>query len=139
MYHTRYQPFYTAYYTQIPYLDSEIRGVEAMRQGEGYLRHQRVGRTVQGLAATAHKANVLDHQLARSRRDDVVQDGQLAHNLALSTRAAQLRGVAHWNDFTARRNQERAQDHNIVNHLSSRLQDNRARSLERLHQVRRWI
>ena len=77
MYHARYQPYYTAYYTQIPYLDSEIRGVENMRLGEAQLRYRRVARTAEGLANTAHKANILDNKLARSRRDDVVQDKML--------------------------------------------------------------
>ena len=70
----RYQPYYTAYYTQIPYLDSEIRGVENMRLGEAQLRHHRVARTAEGLANTARKANVLDNELARSRRDDAAQN-----------------------------------------------------------------
>jgi hypothetical protein len=139
MYQSRYQPFYTAYYTQIPYLDSEIHSIENMRLHESGLRHNRFARTVQRLAATAQKADLLDHELVRSRRDDWAQNAQLHHGLAHGTWAAQARGAAHWNDFTARRNWERAKDNNIVNHLSTRFADNRARSLERLNEVRRWL
>ena len=60
MYQARYQPFYTPYYTQIPYLDSEIRAIDNMHIGESQLRHNRFVRTANGLAATAHKANILD-------------------------------------------------------------------------------
>ena len=60
MYQTRYQPFYTHCYSQIPYLDFEIRTIDNMRLGESQLRHNRYARTANGLAATTHKANVLD-------------------------------------------------------------------------------
>ena len=88
----RYQPFYTAYYTQIPYLDSEINNIEGLRYNESRLRNHRVARTVEGLAATNRIANVLSGEIARSRRDDVVQDRQLAEGLAWGTRAAIIRG-----------------------------------------------
>ena len=110
-----------------------------MRVGESNLRHNRFARTANGLAVTAQKADALDYQLARSRKNDAIQDQELHRGLAFGTRTAQMRNLAHWNDFSARRNWERVQDSNTVNHLASRLQDNRARSLERLSQVRRWI